>query len=71
MPRQSRRLRRSAQRESPTAIGDERSLVPYERVFGNYRDAAYEALSDGYIPLGYKAFHSRLLLVAGAVSTAG
>ena len=28
------------------------SLVPYDQVFGNYRDAAFEALSQGNIPIG-------------------
>lgn len=40
--------------ESPTEFGDEQSLVPYERVFGDYRDAAFEALDGDYIPLGMK-----------------
>lgn len=40
--------------ENPTAFGDERSSVPYEQVFGDYRNAAYEALSDDYIPLSLK-----------------
>ncbi len=28
------------------------SLVPYDQVFGNYRDAAFEALPQGNIPIG-------------------
>ncbi len=42
--------------ESPTAFGDEASIVPYQQVFGDYRDAAYEALEDDYIPLGMKGY---------------
>lgn len=42
--------------ESPTAFGDEASVVPYQQVFGDYRDAAYEALEDDYIPLGLKGY---------------
>jgi hypothetical protein len=34
--------------EEAVAGGD---LVPYDRVFGNYRDAAFEALAGGDIPL--------------------
>ena len=29
-------------------------MVPYVDVYGEYRDAAYESLSDEYIPLGMK-----------------
>ncbi len=42
--------------ENPTAFGDETSRIPYEQVFGDYRNAAYEALSEDYIPLGLKGF---------------
>ncbi len=42
--------------ENPTAFGDEHSIVPYSQVFGDYRDAAYEALDSDYIPLGMKEF---------------
>lgn len=42
--------------ETATEFGDEASLVPYNQVFGDYRDAAYEALSDDYIPLGMKGY---------------
>lgn len=42
--------------ENPTAFGDEHSIVPYSQVFGDYRDAAYEALDTDYIPLGMKEF---------------
>lgn len=40
--------------ESPTEFADVRSLVPYEQVFGDYRDAAFEALKGDYVPLGMK-----------------
>ena len=42
--------------ENPTGFGDEQSIVPYNQVFGDYRDAAYEALDSDYIPLGMKEF---------------
>lgn len=42
--------------ETPTEFGDEASTVPYSQVFGDYRDAAYEALNDDYIPLGMKEY---------------
>ena len=42
--------------ETPTDFGDESSTVPYSQVFGDYRDAAYEALNDDYIPLGMKEY---------------
>lgn len=35
----------------PNAPAGAGSQVPYDRVFGNYRDAAFEALSGGDIPL--------------------
>jgi hypothetical protein len=40
--------------DRPTEFGEEGSLVPYEQVFGDYRDAANEALSSESIPLGLK-----------------
>ncbi len=40
--------------ESLAEFGEERGLVPYERVFGDYRNAAYEALEGDYVPLGMK-----------------
>jgi hypothetical protein len=40
--------------ERPADFGEEGSLVPYEQVFGDYRDAASEALSDEQIPLGLR-----------------
>ncbi len=42
--------------ENPTPLDDEQSIVPYSQVFGDYRDAAYEALDSDYIPLGMKEF---------------
>ncbi|NKQ34563.1 MAG: hypothetical protein HF973_03000 [Chloroflexi bacterium] len=42
--------------ETPTEFGDETSTVPYEQVFGDYRDAANQALQDEYIPLGLKGY---------------
>jgi low affinity Fe/Cu permease len=42
--------------ETPTEFGDEQSIVPYEQVFGDYRNAANEALADDYIPLGLKGY---------------
>lgn len=42
--------------ERATGFGDETSVVPYRQVFGDYRDAAYRALEDDYIPLGMKAY---------------
>lgn len=40
--------------QNPTELGDESSTVSYDQVFGDYRDAAYEALDVDYIPLGMK-----------------
>ncbi len=42
--------------ETPTEFGDESSIVPYEQVFGDYRDAANEALAEDYVPLGLKGY---------------
>lgn len=42
--------------ETPTEFGAETSTVPYEQVFGDYRDAANQALQDEYIPLGLKGY---------------
>ena len=42
--------------ETDTEFSDEESLVPYDQVYGDYRDAAYEALDDDYVPLGYREF---------------
>ena len=42
--------------ETATEFRDEASTVPYNQVFGDYRDAAYEALSDDYVPLGMKEY---------------
>jgi hypothetical protein len=41
---------------SPTDFGDEQSLVPYSQVYGQYREEAYEALNNDYIPLGLKGY---------------
>lgn len=42
--------------ETPTEFTDETSIVPYTQVFGDYRNAANEALQDDYIPLGLKGY---------------
>ncbi len=42
--------------ERPSDFTGERSLVPYDQVFGDYREAAYEALEGDYVPLGLKGF---------------
>jgi hypothetical protein len=42
--------------ETDTEFGDESSVVPYDQVFGDYRDAAYTALDEGYVPLGLKGY---------------
>ena len=42
--------------ETPTEFTEEGSTVPYTQVFGDYRNAAYEALSDDHIPLGMKGY---------------
>ena len=42
--------------ETPTELGNEGSTVPYNQVFGDYRNAASEALADDYIPLGMKGY---------------
>lgn len=42
--------------ERPTAFGDEESRVPYNEVFADYRDAAYQALDSEPIPLGMKGY---------------
>ena len=40
--------------ETDSQFGDEQSLIPYDQVFGDYRDAAYQAMDDNYVPLGLK-----------------
>lgn len=40
--------------ESPAEFSDVQSLVPYEQVFGDYRNAAFEALEGDYVPFGMK-----------------
>lgn len=42
--------------ENSTDFRDENSRVPYTQVFGNYQNAANEALQDDYIPLGLKGY---------------
>ncbi len=42
--------------ENPTDFSEADSIVPYNQVYGDYRDAAYEALADDYIPLGMKDY---------------
>ncbi|MBK9050851.1 MAG: hypothetical protein IPL78_08035 [Chloroflexi bacterium] len=42
--------------ETPSEFGNETSNVPYDQVYGDYRNAANEALSSDYIPLGYKGY---------------
>ena len=42
--------------QSPTDFGPENSQVPYTEVLGQYREAAYDALDDDYIPLGMKRY---------------
>jgi hypothetical protein len=42
--------------ENATDYTKEGSTVPYEQVFGDYQDAANEALQDDYIPLGLKGY---------------
>jgi hypothetical protein len=42
--------------EAPTEFGEEQSLVPYNQVFGDYRNAAFQALEEEYIPLGLKGY---------------
>lgn len=39
-------------REWATEFGEEQSRVPYYEVFRDYRQSAYEALNEDYIPLG-------------------
>jgi len=42
--------------ESAVEFGDEKSLVPYQQVFADYRDSAFEALEGDYVPLGLKGY---------------
>ena len=42
--------------ESAVEFGDETSLVPYQQVFADYRDSAFETLEGDYIPLGLKGY---------------
>lgn len=41
---------------SPSEFGDENSIVPYEEVYSEYANTAYESLSEDYIPLGMKEY---------------
>ncbi len=41
---------------SPTDIEDEESVVPYEEVYAEYANTAYETLSEDYIPIGMKGY---------------
>jgi hypothetical protein len=40
--------------ETDAPFEDRQSRVPYEQVFGQYRDIAYQALDQGYVPLGLR-----------------
>ncbi|MDX1613530.1 MAG: hypothetical protein R3300_04415 [Candidatus Promineifilaceae bacterium] len=40
--------------EQITPLTEAESLVPYDQVFGQYRDEAYEALEQDYVPLALK-----------------
>ncbi|MDJ0753491.1 MAG: hypothetical protein QNJ45_08245 [Ardenticatenaceae bacterium] len=42
--------------QSPTDITSEDSLVPYEQVYSEYANTAYEALEEDYVPLGMKSY---------------
>lgn len=42
--------------ETPTQFRAQGSTVPYAQVFGDYRNAASEALAGDYIPLGMKGY---------------
>lgn len=42
--------------QSPTDITEENSLVPYEQVYSEYANTAYEALEEDYVPLGMKSY---------------
>ncbi len=42
--------------ESPSPFGNEQSLVPYDQVFSDYRNTAYQALESDYIPLNLRSF---------------
>jgi hypothetical protein len=42
--------------ETPTGFESEESTVPYDQVFGDYRQAAYLALDETTIPLGLKGY---------------
>jgi hypothetical protein len=42
--------------ETPTGFESEESTVPYAQVFGDYRQAAFQALDETTIPLGLKGY---------------
>jgi hypothetical protein len=42
--------------ETPTGFESEESIVPYDQVFGDYRQAAFQALDETTIPLGLKGY---------------
>jgi hypothetical protein len=42
--------------ETPTGFEFEESVVPYDQVFGDYRQAAFQALEETTIPLGLKGY---------------
>ena len=42
--------------QSPTDITEEDSVVPYEQVYQEYSQTAYEALAEDYVPLGMKGY---------------
>ena len=41
---------------TPSEIGDEESIVPYEEVYAEYANTAYESLAEDYIPIGMKGY---------------
>ncbi|MFK7801262.1 MAG: hypothetical protein AB8G95_06505 [Anaerolineae bacterium] len=41
---------------TPSEIGDEESVVPYEEVYAEYANTAYESLAEDYIPIGMKGY---------------
>ncbi len=41
---------------TPSEIGEEQSVVPYEEVYAEYANTAYETLAEDYIPIGMKGY---------------
>ncbi|MFT5196790.1 MAG: hypothetical protein ACI85U_003829 [Candidatus Promineifilaceae bacterium] len=41
---------------TPSEIRDEESVVPYEEVYAEYANTAYESLAEDYIPIGMKGY---------------